>query len=174
MYTIFEGIEKIGSEMGYVIDFHDSNEKIKNISDDDIKNTIQIAEKYDFIIVVVGDNSMRYKWSQKTAGENTARSELNLAGNQLDLVMKLKETGKNVIVVYVNGRPISEPWISENINAIIEAWEPGSFGGIAVAEVIFGKINPSGKLPLTIARTVGQLKMFYNHKHSMYFRDYAM
>ena len=174
VYTIFEGIEKIGSEMGYVIDFHDSNEKIKNISDDDIKNTIQIAEKYDFIIVVVGDNSMRYKWSQKTAGENTARSELNLAGNQLDLVMKLKETGKNVIVVYVNGRPISEPWISENINAIIEAWEPGSFGGIAVAEVIFGKINPSGKLPLTIARTVGQLKMFYNHKHSMYFRDYAM
>ena len=110
----------------------------------------------------------------KTAGENTARSELNLAGNQLDLVMKLKETGKNVIVVYVNGRPISEPWISENINAIIEAWEPGSFGGIAVAEVIFGKINPSGKLPLTIARTVGQLKMFYNHKHSMYFEDYAM
>ena len=174
VYTIFEGIEKIGSEMGYVIDFHDSNEKIKNISDDDIKNTIQIAEKYDFVIVVVGDNSMRYKWSQKTAGENTARSELNLAGNQLDLVMKLKETGKNVIVVYVNGRPISEPWISENINAIIEAWEPGSFGGIAVAEVIFGKINPSGKLPLTIARTVGQLKMFYNHKHSMYFRDYAM
>ena len=65
VYTIFEGIEKIGSEMGYVIDFHDSNEKIKNISDDDIKNTIQIAEKYDFIIVVVGDNSMRYKWSQK-------------------------------------------------------------------------------------------------------------
>ena len=174
VYTIFEGIEKIGSEMGYVIDFHDSNENIKNISDDDIKNTIQIADKYDIIIVVVGDNSMRYKWSQKTAGENTARSELNLAGNQLDLVMKLKETGKNVVVVYVNGRPISEPWISENINAIIEAWEPGSFGGLAVAEIIFGKINPSGKLPLTIARTVGQLKMFYNHKHSMYFRDYVM
>ena len=60
-------LKKIGSEMGYVIDFHDSNEKIKNISDDDIKNTIQIAEKYDFIIIVVGDNSMRYKWSQKTA-----------------------------------------------------------------------------------------------------------
>ena len=126
------------------------------------------------MIVVVGDNSMRYKWSQKTAGENTARAELNLAGKQLDLVMKLKETGKKIIVVYVNGRPISEPWISENIDAIIEAWEPGSFGGIAAAEIIFGKINPSGKLPLTIASSVGQLKMFYNHKHSMYFRDYAI
>ena len=84
---------------------------------------------------------MRYKWNQKTAGENTARAELNLAGKQLDLVMKLKETGKNIIVVYVNGRPISEPWISENINAIMKH-EPGSFGGIAVAEIIFGKINP--------------------------------
>ena len=89
------------------------------------------------MIVVVGDNSMRYKWSQKQQ-ENTARAELNLAGRQLDLVMKLKETGKKIIVVYVNGRPISEPWISENINAI-EAWEPGSFGGIAAAEIILEK-----------------------------------
>ena len=160
VYTIFEGIEKIGSEMGYVIDFHDSNEKIKNISDDDIKNTIQIAEKYDFIIVVVGDNSMRYKWSQKTAGENTARSELNLAGNQLDLVMKLKETGKNVIVVYVNGRPISEPWISENINAIIEAWEPGSFGGIAVAEVILERLIQVVNYHLLSQEQLGSLKCF--------------
>ena len=97
-----------------------------------------------------------------------------MAGKQLDLVRRLKELEKNVIVVYVNGRPISEPWISENINAIIEAWEPGSFGGLAVGEIIFGKTNPSGKLPLTIARSVGQLKMFYNHKPSMYFRDYAI
>ena len=172
--TIFQGIEKIGSEMGYVIDYHNSNESIKKISNEDINRTIEIANQYDIVIVVVGDNSMRYKWSEKTAGENTARAELNLAGKQLDLVMRLKETGKNVIVVYVNGRPISEPWISKNINAIIEAWEPGSLGGLAVAEIIFGKINPSGKLPLTIASSVGQLKMFYNHKHSMYFRDYAI
>ena len=174
VYTVFEGINQIGSEMGYVVDYHNSNENIKKISDDDIINTIEIASQYDIVIVVVGDNSMRYKWNQKTAGENTARADLNLAGKQLDLVRRLKELEKNVIVVYVNGRPISEPWISENINAIIEAWEPGSFGGLAVGEVIFGKINPSGKLPLTIARTVGQLKMFYNHKPSMYFRDYAI
>ena len=174
VYTVFEGIKKIGNEMGYLVDYHDSNENIKRISEKDISKTIEIANEYDLIVLVVGDNSMRYKWNQKTAGENTARAELNLAGKQLELAMRLKESGKNIIVVYVNGRPISEPWISENINAIIEAWEPGSYGGLAVAEIMFGKINPSGKLPLTVARSVGQLKMFYNHKHSMYFRDYAM
>tara|TARA_A200000113_G_scaffold192403_1_gene181565 strand:+ start:102 stop:2426 length:2325 start_codon:yes stop_codon:yes gene_type:complete len=174
VYTIFEGVEKIGSKIGYVVDYHDSNENIKKISNGDISKAVEVAKQYDIVIVVVGDNSMRYKWSQKTAGENTARAELNLAGKQLDLVKKLKETGKKIIVVYVNGRPISEPWISENVNAIVEAWEPGSFGGIAAAEIIFGKINPSGKLPLTIASSVGQLKMFYNHKHSMYFRDYTI
>ncbi len=174
VYTVFEGINQIGSEMGYVVHYHNSNENIKRISDDDIINTIEIASQYDIVIVVVGDNSMRYKWNQKTAGENTARADLNLAGKQLDLVRRLNQLENNVIVVYVNGRPISEPWISENINAIIEAWEPGSFGGLALGEVIFGKINPSGKLPLTIARTVGQLKMFYNHKPSMYYRDYVI
>ena len=174
VYTVFEGIKKIGTEMGYLVDYHNSNENIKRISEKDISKTIEIANEYDLVVLVVGDNSMRYKWNQKTAGENTARAELNLAGKQLELAMRLKESGKNIIVVYVNGRPISEPWISENINAIIEAWEPGSYGGLAVAEIMFGKINPSGKLPLTVARSVGQLKMFYNHKHSMYFRDYAM
>ena len=174
VFTVYEGIEKIGNEMGYTVNYHEFNENIKKISNNDIDKTIEIANQYDIIFVVVGDNSMRYKWKQKTAGENTARTELNLAGKQLDLVKKLKDTGKNIIVLYVNGRPISEPWISENINAIIELWEPGSFGGLAAAEIIFGKTNPSGKLPVTIARSVGQLKMFYNHKHSMYYRDYAI
>jgi beta-glucosidase len=174
VHTIYEGIEKIGTEVGYIVDYHDSNQNIKKISSNDINKTIEIANQYDIVFVVVGDNSMRYKWSEKTAGENTARAELNLAGKQLDLVKRLKEIGKNVIVIYANGRPISEPWISENINAIIEVWEPGSFGGIAAAEIIFGKVNPSGKLPLTIANSVGQLKMFYNHKNSMYYRNYTM
>ena len=174
VFTVYEGIEKIGNEMGYTVNYHEFNENIKKISNNDIDKTIEIANQYDIIFVVVGDNSMRYKWKQKTAGENTARTELNLAGKQLDLVKKLKDTGKNIIVLYVNGRPISEPWISENINAIIELWEPGSFGGLAAAEIIFGKTNPSGKLPVTIASSVGQLKMFYNHKHSMYYRDYAI
>ena len=89
--------------MGYTVDYHEFNENIKQISNNDIDKTIEIANQYDIVFVVVGDNSMRYKWKQKTAGENTARTELNLAGKQLDLVMKLKDTGKNIIVLYVNG-----------------------------------------------------------------------
>jgi beta-glucosidase len=171
--TIYEGIKELGESKGYDVLFHDSNENIRKISNKDIQNTVEASKDADFVIVVVGDNSMRYKWKDKTAGENMARAELNLAGKQLDLVRSLKETNDNVIVVYVNGKPISEPWIQVNIPSIIEAWEPGNLGGKAVAEVIFGDINPSGKLPLTIARSVGQLQMIYNHKPSQYFHKYA-
>jgi beta-glucosidase len=134
---------------------------------------LDASQDADYVIVVVGDNSMRYKWKDKTAGENMARAELNLAGKQLELVRSLKEINNNVIVVYVNGKPISEPWIQNNIPSIIEAWEPGNLGGKAVAEIIFGDINPSGKLPLTVPRSVGQLQMIYNHKPSQYFHKYA-
>ena len=171
--TIYEGIKELGESKGYDVLFHDSEENIRKISNKDIQKTIEASKVADYVIVVVGDNSMRYKWKDKTAGENMARAELNLAGKQLDLVRSLKETNDNVIVVYVNGKPISEPWIQVNIPSIIEAWEPGNLGGKAVAEVIFGDINPSGKLPLTIARSVGQLQMIYNHKPSQYFHKYA-
>ena len=171
--TIYEGIKELGESKGYDVLFHDSEENIRKISNEDIQKTIEASKVADYVIVVVGDNSMRYKWKDKTAGENMARAELNLAGKQLDLVRSLKETNDNVIVVYVNGKPISEPWIQVNIPSIIEAWEPGNLGGKAVAEVIFGDINPSGKLPLTIARSVGQLQMIYNHKPSQYFHKYA-
>ena len=85
--------------------------------------------------------------TSKVAGENVARAALDLAGNQLALVQSMHAAGKPIIVVLINGKPIAEPWLVENIPAIIEAWEPGSFGGQAVAEILFGKINPSGKLP---------------------------
>jgi beta-glucosidase len=171
--TIFEGIKDLGESKGYDVSFFDSGNNIRKISNKNIKNTLYAAKDADYIIVVVGDNSMRYKWKDKTAGENMARAELNLAGKQLELVSSLKEINDNVIVVYVNGKPISEPWIQDNIPSIIEAWEPGNLGGKAVAEIIFGDINPSGKLPLTIPRSVGQLQMIYNHKPSQYFHKYA-
>ena len=116
---------------------------------------------------------MRYKWKDKTAGENMDRSSLDLFGKQLDLVKTIWETGTPVIIVLVNGKPISEPWLENNCPAIVEAWEPGNMGGQAVAEILFGEVNPSGKLPLTIARGVGQLRMIYNHKPSTYFHKYA-
>ncbi|MDB4134269.1 glycoside hydrolase family 3 C-terminal domain-containing protein [Flavobacteriaceae bacterium] len=171
--TIYEGIKELGESKGYDVVFHDSNENIRKISNKDIQNTLNASKGMDYIVVVVGDNSMRYKWKDKTAGENMARAELNLAGKQLELVRSLNEINDNVIVVYVNGKPISEPWIQDNIPSIIEAWEPGNLGGKAVAEIIFGDINPSGKLPLTVPRSVGQLQMIYNHKPSQYFHKYA-
>ena len=171
--TIFEGIEKIGSQKGFEIDFFDSNSDILNISENDILSTVDIAKDYDYVFVVVGDNSLRHLNKKKTAGENMARSKINLAGNQLKLVKSLKKLTNKLVVVYVNGKPIAEPWIEDNIDAIIEAWEPGSFGGQAVGEIIFGDVNPSGKLPLTFPRSVGQLQMVYNHKPSQYFHKYA-
>ena len=171
--TIYEGIKDLGESKGYDVSFFDSGDNIRKISNINIQNTVDASKDADYIIVVVGDNSMRYKWKDKTAGENMARAELNLAGKQLELVSSLKEINDNVIVVYVNGKPISEPWIQNNIPSIIEAWEPGILGGKAVAEIIFGDINPSGKLPLTVPRSVGQLQMIYNHKPSQYFHKYA-
>jgi beta-glucosidase len=116
---------------------------------------------------------MHYRWKDKTAGENMGRAAIDLPGKQLKLVKAIEATGTPVIIILVNGRPISEPWLQDNIPAILEAWEPGSLGGQAVAEIVFGDINPSGKLPLTVARNVGQLRMIYNHKPSAYFHKYA-
>ena len=171
--TVFEGIKAIASNKGFEVDFHDSNSDILNITASDISSTVEVAQDYDYVFVVVGDNSLRHLKKKKTAGENMARANINLAGNQLNLVKSLNKLNNELIVIYVNGKPIAEPWIAENINSIIEAWEPGSFGGQALGEIVFGDVNPSGKLPLTFPRSVGQLQMIYNHKPSQYFHAYA-
>ena len=171
--TIFEGMQAVGNEKGYAVDFYDSNADIRSLSSDDIARTVEQAKGYDYVCVVVGDNSLRHLGNLRTAGENMARADINLAGKQLELVQALHATGVPLIVVYVNGKPIAEPWIDDTVDAIVEAWEPGSFGGQAVAEIIFGDVNPSGKIPLTFPRSVGQLRMVYNHKPSQYFKRYA-
>ena len=172
--TIYEGIQALGESYGHQVDFHDSNEDMRNITDYDIKKAVKKAKKYDSIFLVLGDNSMRHLGEQnKVAGENVARASLDLAGEQLKLAQALYSLGKPMLVVLVNGKPISEPWIYESIPAVIEAWEPGSFGGQAVAEIIFGEVNPSGKMPLTVARSVGHLQMIYNHKPSHHRKKYA-
>ena len=172
--TIFEGLKKVGNQKGYEVDFFDSGENIRKINDNAISKAAQMASDFDYVVVVVGDNAMRYRWKDKTAGENMGRAALDLPGKQLALVKAIKSTGTPVIIVLVNHRPISEPWLHDQIPAILEAWGPGSFGGQAVAEIIFGDVNPSGKLPLTVARNVGQLRMIYNHKPSAYFHKYAL
>ena len=176
--TIFEGIHQVGENYNHKIDYYDSGIKIRNIQDSKIKATAEMSTNYDHVFVVVGDNSLRYSWEggksfQKTAGENKARSFLGLPGKQLDLVKSIYEKNKNLTVVYVSGKPISEPWIEDNIKSIIHAWEPGSMGGKSLGKIVFGEINPSGKMPMTTARSVGQLTMVYNHKPTNYIHKYA-
>ena len=172
--TIFEGLKMVGKQKGYSVEFFDSGENIRKIKSSDIETAAQKASDVDYAVVVVGDNAMRYRWKDKTAGENMGRAALDLPGKQLALVKAIKATGTPVVIVLVNHRPISEPWLHEQIPAILEAWAPGSLGGQAVAEIIFGDVIPSGKLTLTVARDVGQLRIIYNHKPSAYFHKYAL
>ncbi len=97
---------------------------------------------------------------------------LDLLGSQERLVKEIHATGIPTIVVLVGGRPLSVNWIAKNIPAVIQAWEPGSFGGTALANILTGKVNPSAKLPISIPRHSGQIQMIYNHKPSQYFHKY--
>jgi beta-glucosidase len=117
----------------------------------------------------MGENSLRFD-KNKTSAENVDRPTLDLIGNQIELLEKIKASGAKLVVVLVNGGPIASGWLTENADAILEAWEPGMFGGQAIAETLVGKINPGGKLPITVPRTVGHLQSFYNHKPSAFHR----
>jgi beta-glucosidase len=132
---------------------------------DSIKAAVEAARKSDVAIVVVGENEStnREAWSEEHRGD---RDSLDLLGAQNDLVKAVVETGKPVIVLLINGRPLSINYIAENVPAIFEGWYMGEMGGQAFAEAIFGDMNPGGKLPITFPHTVGALPDFYNHKPS--------
>ncbi|KAF8166832.1 glycoside hydrolase [Pholiota molesta] len=98
-----------------------------------------------------------------TTGEHVDLSDLGLVGAQLKLVQAVKATGKPTIVVFVSGKPVAEPWIQENADAVIQQFYPGESGGSAIAEIIFGAVNPSGKLPVSFPRAVGTTPVFYNY-----------
>ncbi len=170
--TIKEGLEKMAETKNFTLDFFDSGNRVGKTTEEAVRIAVKRAKKADLAIIVVGENSLRYEFDTKTCGENTDRSEINLLGRQLELIKEIHKTGVPVVVVLVNGRPISEPWIDENIPAVIEAWEPGSFGGQAVSEILFGEVNPSGKLPITFPRSAGQISLYYNHKPSHFFHKY--
>jgi beta-glucosidase len=116
----------------------------------EIAKAVAAAEKSDLTIVVLGD-------SMRTVGESLSRTSLDLPGRQLDLVKAVHATGKPIIVVMINGRPMSINWISKNVPGILQAWFPGVQTGTAVADVLFGDYNPGGKLTVTVPRTVGQI-----------------
>ena len=121
----------------------------------EIDKAVANVNQADVAVVVLGGG-------QRTCGENKSRSSLELPGRQLDLLKAVYATGKPVVLVLVNGRPLSINWADKFVPAILEAWYPGSKGGIAVADVLFGDYNPAGRLPVSIPRSEGQLPLFYS------------
>jgi beta-glucosidase len=135
----------------------------------EIAGAEQAARKADAVIVVVGENQWQAEWNGErvgTSGEGFDAATLELTGLQEDLVRAVTVSGKPVAVVLINGRPLAVRWIAEHVPAVIEAWNPGEKGGQAVAEIIFGDVNPSGKLTVTVPRHAGQLPVYYNHPKS--------
>lgn len=168
--TVYEGFVQLFADAK--VDFINSGESLRYPDDALLKEPIAKAANYDAVVVVVGSNSLRYDRKEKNCGENIDRGRINLQGNQLKLIKEIYAKNKNVVVVFVNGRQLAEPWIKENIPAIIEAWEPGALGGQAIAEIIKGTVNPSGKLTVTVPYGVEQIHMVYNHLPSSFLHHY--
>ena len=129
----------------------------------EIETARRAARNAEVAIVVLGESPVR---PNATDGEGYDVASLDLTGMQEELVKAVHATGTPTVVVLVNGRPLSIRWIAEHVPAIVEAWLPGELGGHAVADVLFGDYNPSGRLPVTVARHVGQLPVYYNYKPS--------
>ena len=130
-----------------------------------IAEAVEVAKGADTILLFIGDTEQtsREGWADAHLGD---RADLDLVGEQNELFAVLKALGKPVVAVLVNGRPPSYPAVAEQADAILEAWYPGEQGGNAIADALFGRVNPGGKLPVTVAREVGQLPIFYNYKPS--------
>ncbi len=126
---------------------------------DGFAEALAAARDADVIVAAMGEY---YDYT----GEAASRTSLDLPGNQQALLKELKKTGKPIVLVLLSGRPNSIGWADDNVDAILEAWYPGTMGGHAVADVIFGDYNPSGKLPVTFPRNVGQVPIFYNMKNT--------
>lgn len=127
---------------------------VRDCDESGIAAAVAAASRSDVAIVVVGDNL-------DEAGEEKDRSELELSGAQLPLLKAVKTTGVPMVVVLINSKPLCIPWVAEHADAIIEAFNPGMLGGQAISELLFGDFNPSGKLTVSFAKTVGQQPVFY-------------
>ncbi|UOQ74138.1 beta-glucosidase BglX [Hymenobacter cellulosilyticus] len=129
----------------------------KRSSEELIQEAVKVAQGADVVVAVVGE-------SQGMSGEAASRSDISLPGQQLELLKALKKTGKPLVVVLMNGRPLTLNWENQNADAILETWFAGTQGGNAIADVLFGAYNPSGKLTMTFPQSVGQVPLYYNHK----------
>jgi len=140
-----------------------------------IEEAVRVASQAELVVLVLGDRSGLTPAC--TTGETRDAADLSLPGVQEELARRVIATGKPVAVVLVSGRPYCIPWLAKHAGAIVQAWLPGEEGGAAVAEVLFGEVNPGGKLPVTFPRSVGQVPIFYAHKpsgmSSYWYKDYV-
>ena len=153
---------------------------VRDTTTSDIAAAVRAAQRADVVIVAVGGSSARdFKTSYKETGaavtdsktlsdmdcgEGFDRSTLDLMGHQQQLLEALAKTGKPLVVVYIEGRPLLKNWCDEHAAALLTAYYPGQEGGLAIADVLFGDYNPAGRLPVSVPRSVGQLPVYYNKK----------
>lgn len=155
--TLLEGIRSAVSPQTKVL-----FAKGSNINDDStayFQQALRVAKQADAVILAVGE-------SAGMSGEAASRSSLELPGVQQQLVELIHQAGKPVVVVLMSGRPLTINWMAEHANAILETWFLGTQAGHAIADVIFGDFNPSGKLPVTFPRSTGQLPIYYSMKNT--------
>jgi beta-glucosidase len=124
---------------------------------EDFTAALDVARQGDVVVMVIGE-------SGGMSGEAHSRAHIDIPGNQLDLLKEITKLGKPVVVLLTNGRPLTIPWVAENVPAIVETWFLGTQAGNAIADVLFGDYNPSGKLPVSFPYTVGQLPLYYSQK----------
>lgn len=170
--TVLQGIENyVGSKAKIV---YAKGCGITNFSKEGFNEAINVAKQSDVVIMVCGGSSnisggiggeLNGDKSHEfaTCGEGFDRPVLNLPGIQEDLIREVKKTGKPIVLVLINGRPYTIPWLKENMNAILEAWYPGEQGGNAIANLLFGKVNPSGKTTQDWPQTSGHIYTQYNY-----------
>lgn len=165
--TILEGLRMVAPSTDFVYVDQGFSPKVMEMAN--VDKAARIARTTDLNIVVAGEMSMRYRSRYRTCGESQDRTTIDLLGLQKELVKRVAASGKPTILVIVAGRPQAVVWENENLPAIVCAWEPGMRGGEAVANILYGKVNPTGKLAITIPREVGQIGLYYNYKPSHFF-----
>lgn len=133
--------------------------KINTTDKSGFDEAIQAAKSADVVVMVLGEDGFQ-------SGEGRSRTELGLPGVQQELLETIYKANKNIVLVLNNGRPLTITWADEHIPAIVEAWQLGTQSGHAIAQVLYGDYNPSGKLPMTFPRNVGQLPLYYNYKNT--------
>ena len=170
--TVLEGLKMVSPNTYF--EFVDQGWDPRNMSPEKVNEAAEKAKSADLNIVVAGEYMMRFRWTERTGGEDTDRSDIDLVGLQNELIEKVAASGKPTILILITGRPLGVEKAVGKVNALVQAWELGMYGGEAIAEILYGKINPSAKVPITIPRSVGQIQMIYNHKPSQYFHPYVV